>query len=85
MSRLLRKTIRSAAGVVVLLLLVTLLSYSLMYLAPGDPAEAELVTREAIRTPGTCYLRLGRGSEPHVHQAVPAGWKAPESLTLRNM
>ena len=51
--------------------------------APGDPAEAELVTREAIRTPGTCYLRLGRGSEPHVHQAVPAGWKAPESLTLR--
>ena len=43
MSRLLRKTIRSAAGVVILLLLVTLLSYSLMYLAPGDPAEAILM------------------------------------------
>ena len=51
--------------------------------APGDPAEAELVTREAIRTRGTCYLRLGRGNEPQVHESAPAGWKAPDSLTLR--
>ena len=51
--------------------------------APGDPAEAEIVTREAIRTPGTCYLRLGRGNEPAVHREPITGWKAPESLTLR--
>lgn len=50
--------------------------------APGDPAEAELATREVLRTPGTCYLRLGRGNEPRVHRTVPTGWKAPESLTL---
>ena len=51
MSRLLRKTIRSAAGVVVLLLLVTLLSYSLMYLAPGDPAETILMAGGAMPSP----------------------------------
>ena len=31
---------------------------------PGDPAEVEAVVPVMLRTPGTCYLRLGRGGEP---------------------
>ena len=38
MKRILRKTVGSILGVALILLLVTLLSYSLMYLSPGDPA-----------------------------------------------
>ena len=50
---------------------------------PGDPAEAEAVTHRALRTPGTCYLRLGRGNEPRIHPGAVEGWKMPEPLTLR--
>ena len=42
MTKLARKTISSILGVALILLLVTLLSYSLMYLSPGDPAETIL-------------------------------------------
>ncbi len=51
--------------------------------APGDPVETGAVTREIIHTPGTCYLRLGRGSEPVVHTDTLTEWKAPSPLTLR--
>ena len=51
--------------------------------APGDPAEAAAVTRAAVHTEGTCYLRLGRGNEPKVHEGEISGWKVPEALTLR--
>ena len=51
---------------------------------PGDPSEAGIVTRTMLRRKGTCYLRLGRGNEPRVHEAEPQGWKVPEALTLRN-
>ena len=50
---------------------------------PGDPAEVEAVVPEMLRTPGTCYLRLGRGGEPTLHTAPVAGWHAPRALTLR--
>ncbi|MCL6590492.1 MAG: transketolase [Firmicutes bacterium] len=36
-------------------------------LAPGDPIEAAAATKAVYQTPGTCYLRLGRGGEPVVH------------------
>lgn len=35
--------------------------------APGDPAETVAATCAVYETPGTCYLRLGRGGEPAVH------------------
>ncbi len=35
--------------------------------APGDAAEAAVCTRAIYETPGTCYLRLGRGGEPKIH------------------
>ncbi|MBR4576851.1 MAG: transketolase [Clostridia bacterium] len=51
--------------------------------APGDPAEAEAVTRAAIRTEGTCYIRLGRGNEPRVHEGPVTDWYLPAAMTLR--
>lgn len=36
-------------------------------IAPGDPLESAAATRKIYETPGTCYLRLGRGGEPVVH------------------
>ena len=51
--------------------------------APGDPAETEAVTREMLKTEGTCYLRLGRGNEPKVHEGPVEGWQMPKPLTLR--
>ena len=51
--------------------------------APGDPAETGIVTREIIHTPGTCYLRLGRGNEPMIHTGISVEWKAPSPFTLR--
>ncbi len=40
-------------------------------LAPADPIEVRAATEAVYRTPGTCYLRLGRGGEPVVHTAKP--------------
>ena len=51
--------------------------------APGDPAEADAVTRAAIHTEGTCYIRLGRGNEPKVHEGPVTDWYFPAPLTIR--
>jgi transketolase len=40
--------------------------------APGDPVEVAAATRALCALPGTCYLRLGRGGEPRVHQGAIA-------------
>ena len=50
---------------------------------PGDPAELEAVVPVMLRTPGTCYLRLGRGGEPMLHDAPVTDWTLPRALTLR--
>ena len=50
---------------------------------PGDPAETEAVTLAMLRTPGTCYLRLGRGNEPKIHTAPVENWTVPKALTLK--
>lgn len=50
---------------------------------PGDPAETEAVTPVMFATPGTCYLRLGRGNEPHVHEHEITGWTFPKAICLR--
>ena len=38
--------------------------------APGDLVEAECVTKCAYKTPGTCYIRLGRGGEKRIHEEL---------------
>ena len=50
---------------------------------PGDPAETEAVTRDMLWRRGTCYLRLGRGGEPAVHDGPVKGWTFPKAITLR--
>ena len=50
---------------------------------PGDPEEVEAVVPVMLKTPGTCYLRLGRGGEPTLHDGPVTGWEAPRALTLR--
>lgn len=51
--------------------------------APGDPCEVEAVVPVMLRTPGTCYLRLGRGGEPVLHDGPVEDWRVPKALTLR--
>ena len=50
---------------------------------PGDPQEVEAIVPVMLNTPGTCYLRLGRGGEPTLHEKPIEGWTAPTALTLR--
>lgn len=50
---------------------------------PGDPWEVEAVLPVMLRTRGTCYLRLGRGGEPLLHDGPVTGWQLPKALTLR--
>lgn len=50
---------------------------------PGDPHEVEAVVPVMLRTPGTCYLRLGRGGEPFLHEGPLMDWQIPQALTLR--
>ena len=52
--------------------------------APGDPAETEAVVPVMFETPGTCYLRIGRGHEPLVHSEVPRDWRVPEAICCRS-
>ena len=51
--------------------------------APGDPEETEAVVPVMLKTPGTCYLRLGRGNEPRAHAAPVTDWRMPEPMTLK--
>lgn len=50
---------------------------------PGDPHEVEAIVPVMLATPGTCYLRLGRGGEPTLHDGPIEGYNAPRALTLR--
>ena len=50
---------------------------------PGDPVETEAVVPQMLKTPGTCYLRLGRGGEPTLHTDDMADWVMPRATTLR--
>lgn len=50
---------------------------------PGDPEETEAVVPVMLQTPGTCYLRLGRGNEQRIHTSPVTGWKLPDAITIR--
>jgi transketolase len=45
---------------------------SMTVVAPADPVETRLATRAIAGWRGPCYLRLGKASEPVVHQRPPA-------------
>ena len=44
---------------------------NLQVIAPGDPIETELITRQLIDNPSPAYLRLGKAGEPIVHTHYP--------------
>ena len=50
---------------------------------PGDPHEVEAIVPIMLKTPGTCYLRLGRGGEPYLHEGPLVDWQIPQALTMR--
>ena len=50
---------------------------------PGDPHEVEAIVPLMLKTPGTCYLRLGRGGEPFLHEGPIENYTVPRALTLR--
>ncbi len=50
---------------------------------PGDPHEVEAIVPIMLKTPGTCYLRLGRGGEPFLHDGPIVNYEVPRALTLR--
>ena len=50
---------------------------------PGDPHEVEAIVPIMLKTPGTCYLRLGRGGEPYLHEDPLTDWQIPKALTMR--
>ena len=50
---------------------------------PGDPAEVEAVVPLMVQTSGTCYLRLGRGGEPTLHEKPITDYRLGQALTLR--
>lgn len=50
---------------------------------PGDPYEVEAVVPVMLKTPGTCYLRLGRGGEPFLHEGPIENWELGKALTVR--
>lgn len=54
---------------------------NLTIFSPADPSEVRLITRAAHKTPGVCYLRLGRGGEPAIHASVPV-FKEGEAIEL---
>lgn len=56
---------------------------NLQLAAPGDPKEAEWATRQAASHTGPVYLRLARGGEPNLHQAIGDHWQVGDPLKLR--
>ena len=51
-------------------------------MAPGDPVETVLAVQAMLRTPGPCYLRLGKGGEPSVH-ATPPDFRIGAAIRMR--
>lgn len=52
-------------------------------IAPADPAETRIITQEMVKSPGPCYLRLGKASELHVHNNIP-DTRIGKAITLRD-
>lgn len=52
-------------------------------MAPGDLTEAQVCTKAAYSTPGTCYLRLGRGGEPKIHDDL-SDYKPNSAIKIKD-
>ena len=52
--------------------------------APADPIETMYLTKELIKTPGTCYMRLGRGGEKTIHEGEINDFKIGKAIKLKD-
>ena len=52
--------------------------------APADPAEAEAVTRLAVKTSGPWYIRLGKNGEPVIHGNGLKNLNVGEAIRLQD-
>ncbi len=50
--------------------------------SPGDPYEVEALMPLVYQTPGTCYLRLGRGNEPYAHEKPMENYKLGQAIEI---
>ncbi|MDD9954378.1 MAG: transketolase [Candidatus Woesearchaeota archaeon] len=55
---------------------------NMVVLCPGDPVEAEIMTKAALAHDGPVYLRLGKGGEETVHKGEPA-FSLGKAITLQ--
>jgi transketolase len=51
--------------------------------APGDPVETRLAARALVEHDGPCYLRLGKGGEPIIHNQDP-DFRIGRAIVLRD-
>lgn len=51
-------------------------------IAPADPVETKLATVAAVECEGPCYLRLGKSSEPVIHETEPK-FETGKAIVLR--
>ena len=49
---------------------------------PGDPAEVDAVVPAPYKQEGACYLRLGRGGEPTIHEKPIESYRIGQLLPL---
>lgn len=50
---------------------------------PGDPEEVRALMPVLTYHPGTCYLRLGRGGEPTLHERPIENYRLGQALCLQ--
>jgi transketolase len=51
---------------------------------PGDPEEVKAIMPVLASHPGTCYLRLGRGGEPTLHERPIENYRLGQALCLKD-
>lgn len=50
--------------------------------SPGDLYETEAITKAAVKTEGTVYMRLGKGGEKNVHQNTLVDYRVGDALEV---
>lgn len=50
--------------------------------APADPIEAIMLTTAIYKHQGTCYLRLGKGAEPNLHEHQIVNYELGKAICI---
>lgn len=55
---------------------------NLIVAAPGDPEEARLITKKAIRSESPFYIRIGKAGEPDVHEESISSYNIGQPIPI---